>query len=144
MTNSFSKIAETFRDWCSHHFESKYVNHFSKKFLVKSIRRPLVHSANIKLTFDSLPNVQIECVIACWKSCQVYFPEHLEFCNLEFIFPIKIQISQEWYKCAYWGYPKCRVLLQSNFEGLLQLQIELMIAHWKPICVYLSVNASIK
>ena len=31
--------------------------------------------------------------------------------------------------------PKGRVLLQSTFECLLQLQIELMIAHWKNICV---------
>ena len=31
--------------------------------------------------------------------------------------------------------PQGRVLLQSTFEGLPQLQIELRIAHWKYICV---------
>ena len=31
--------------------------------------------------------------------------------------------------------PQGRVLLQSTFEGLPQLQIELMIAHWNDICV---------
>lgn len=31
--------------------------------------------------------------------------------------------------------PKGRVLLKSTFEGLPQLKIELMIVHWKDICV---------
>jgi len=40
--------------------------------------------------------------------------------------------------------PQGRALLQSTFEGLPQLQIELMIAHWKFISVYLSFDSSWK
>ena len=40
--------------------------------------------------------------------------------------------------------PQGRALLQSTFEGLPQLQLELMISHWKDICVYLSFESSSK
>lgn len=40
--------------------------------------------------------------------------------------------------------PQGRVLLQSTFEGVPQLQSELMIAHWKAICVWLSFYTSFK
>ena len=40
--------------------------------------------------------------------------------------------------------PQGRVLLKSTLESLTQLQIELMIAHWKYICVKLSFDSSSK
>jgi len=49
---------------------------------------------NFNYTFGGLSDVQIGPTIACWKSPPVYFPEHIEFFHLEFIFIVKIQLSQ--------------------------------------------------
>ena len=59
--------------------------------------------AILQETFGDLPSVQIGRKIARWKACWVYFLTQLEFFNLEFIYPVKNQISQDWSKCAKWG-----------------------------------------
>ena len=48
------------------------------------------------------------------------------------------------FKMCIMRLPKCRVLFQSTFRGLPQLQIELMIAHWKSLYVYVSFHSSHK
>ena len=44
--------------------------------------------------FGGLPGVQIGRVIARWKAIGVYFPTQVELGNLDFIYPVKNQISQ--------------------------------------------------
>ena len=47
--------------------------------------------------FEALPEVQIELMIARWKSLDVYYPTQVEFLDLDVIFPSKTVISQEWF-----------------------------------------------
>ena len=104
------------------HTDSKYVRHFSRIFLHQNrstsgathlLEKPVlkismrstidfVCSAIVRLSFRGLPGVQIGCKIARWKYYWVYFPTQLQFLNLEFIFPIKSPISQDWSKCVEW------------------------------------------
>ena len=60
-----------------------------------SMRRAIFHEA-----FGGLPDVKIWHVIARWKDLGVYFPNQVEFFNLEFICLVKNQISQDLSKCA--------------------------------------------
>ena len=45
--------------------------------------------------FEALPEVQIELMIARWKSLPIYFPTQVEFLDLDVIFPSKNSISQD-------------------------------------------------
>ena len=47
--------------------------------------------------FGALPKVQIELMIARWKSLDVFYPTQVEFFNLDVIFRIKTAISQDWF-----------------------------------------------
>lgn len=49
--------------------------------------------------FWALVCVENVSMLACWKSCPVYFPTQLEFLNLKLIFPSKTSFSQDCYLC---------------------------------------------
>ena len=49
------------------------------------------------LIFEALPEVQIELMIARWKSLDVYYPTQVELLDFDVIFPSKTSISQDWF-----------------------------------------------
>ena len=83
----------------------------------------LTGRALLQEAFGGLPSVRIGCKIARWKGLWVYFPTQLEFFNLEFICPVKNQISQDWSKCAKWDCLKaeccCSQLLDASLNSKL-------------------------
>ena len=50
--------------------------------------------------FEALSEVQIELIIARWRALSVFFPTQVEFLDLDFIFPSKTSISEEWFLCV--------------------------------------------
>jgi len=80
-------------------------------------RAPARVVALLQEAFGGLPGVGIGCRIARWKGLRVYFPTQVEFFNLELIWPVKNQISQDWSKSAQWGCLKegccCNQLLKT-------------------------------
>ena len=57
-------------------------------------------SHHFEPVFEALPEVQIELMIARWKSLPVYFPTQVEVLNLDVIYPSKNLISQDWFLCV--------------------------------------------
>ena len=47
--------------------------------------------------FGALLEFKIELMIAHWKALSVFYPTQVELFNLEFIFPSKTTISQDWF-----------------------------------------------
>ena len=52
-------------------------------------------SCHFEPVFEALPEVQIDLMIAHWKSLSVYYPTQVEFFDLDVIFPSKTAISQD-------------------------------------------------
>jgi hypothetical protein len=88
----------------------------------------------IKL-FGGLPGVQIGCRIARWKGILSLLSNPTRIFQFGVHFPCQKSNLPRLVKMCQMRLPQGRVLLQSTFECLPQLQIELMIAHWKYICV---------
>ena len=76
---------------CGSHFPQ--VGRFSLKWVAFLLQE----------AFGGLPGVQIRRLIARWKDIGVYFPTQVELFNLNSIYPVKNQISQDWSKCTKWG-----------------------------------------
>ena len=57
-------------------------------------------SRHFEHVFEALNEVQIELMIARWKSLSVYYPTLVEFLDWDVIFPSKTSISQNWYLCV--------------------------------------------
>ena len=52
---------------------------------------------HVEPVFEALPEVQIKLIITRWKALSGYYPTQVEFFNLEFIFPSKNAIAQDWF-----------------------------------------------
>ena len=50
--------------------------------------------------FEARPEVEIELMIARWKSLSIYVLTQVEFLDFDVIFPSKNSISQDWFLCV--------------------------------------------
>ena len=65
---------------------------------ILNVQRPNLYAQRtFQADFEALPEVQIEFMIARWKSLSVYYPTQVEFIELVSIFPSKIAIAQDWF-----------------------------------------------
>ena len=155
MANIFTKFSQTFWVYLFFQEESKCVSHFLKIVSrLKAHQRwpcaPIGNPCVVKLYAQRHWFYVQHCFQKnIWRPS--WCPNWVEDSSLEilssllpktsWIFQFGVHLPWQTsnlprlFKMCKMRLPKWRVLLQSTFEGLTELPIELMIAHWKSLCV---------
>ena len=94
-------------------------------------------------TFGGLPELQIDLMIAHWKYIFVFYTMDPLRTENDQVYPPKKSILPRMVKKKHsMAEEKRNVRLHTTFGGLIELQIELMIDHWKSLSIWLSLDSS--